>query len=83
VGYNRSVREAALAWLLGGAFMVLAYYVGEATVMGMGWAAPATEVPGNLIQMLVGGVVGIPLVMAVRSAFPAIAHLASPSQWHE
>ncbi len=83
VGYNRGWGEAAVAWILGGAFMVAAYYVGEATLMGMGWVAPLSEVPGNLMQMLAGGVVGIPLVFAVRSAFPALAHMASPSQWHE
>ncbi|NPA90971.1 MAG: ECF transporter S component [Chloroflexi bacterium] len=83
LGYNRGLREAVIGWLVGGAFMVLAYYVGEATIMGMGWVAPLQEIPGNLIQMLAGGVVGIPLVMAVRRAYPPIAHLGTPPTWHD
>ncbi len=82
VGYRKGLAEAAVAWIVGGAFMVAAYYVGEATVMGLGWAAPLAEVPGNLFQMLAGGIIGIPLVALIRRAYPPISQLGTPPQWH-
>ncbi len=83
IGYNRGWMHIAIGWLVGGLFMVLAYFVGEVTVMGIGWSGALTELPGNLIQMFVGGLVGIPLMMAVRKAYPPIVHLASGTSWHE
>ena len=83
IGYNRGLSRMAVGWLLGGLFMVLAYFLGEATVMGIGWSGALSEVPGNLFQMLAGGVAGIPLVLVVRRAFPQVAYLVSPPGWHE
>ncbi len=83
IGYNRGWTRIALGWLVGGLFMVLAYFVGEATVMGIGWSGALTETPGNLMQMVAGGIVGIPLMMAVRRAYPPVTQLAAPRSWHE
>lgn len=83
IGHRKGLAQMAIAWLVGAAFMVAAYLVGEALFMGMGWAAAAQEVPGNLMQMLAGGVVGVPLVLAVRRAYPQVTQLASPPEWHE
>ncbi len=83
IGFNRGMREAIFAWLVGGLFMVFAYYIGEATVMGMGWAEPLSEIPGNIFQMVAGGLVGIPLVWAVRRAYPPVTQLGSPPSWHQ
>jgi len=83
VGHRKGLAQMALAWLLGSAFMVAAYLVGEAVFMGMGWAAAAQEVPGNLMQVLAGGVVGIPLVLAIQRAYPPVTQLASPTEWQE
>jgi uncharacterized membrane protein len=58
-------RRDILAVVVGGGEMVIGYFLGEAFIYGYGPAA-LTEVPGNIFQMLVGGVVGIPLAMAVR-----------------
>ncbi len=83
IGYNRDITKMTVGWLFGGLFMVFAYFLGEATIMGIGWAGALQEIPGNLFQMLAGGAVGIPLVQVVRRAFPQVAHLASPPGWHE
>lgn len=83
LAYNRGLARMAIGWLLGGLFMVAAYLVGEATVMGIGWAGALTEVPGNLVQALAGGVVGIPLVLGVRRAYPPVVQLGMPHGWRE
>jgi uncharacterized membrane protein len=56
---------AVLAILLGGAVMVLGYFIYEFELLGIGWAALA-EVPFNIGQVAVGLLVSIPLVRAIR-----------------
>ncbi|KYH38904.1 MAG: hypothetical protein AYL28_002120 [Candidatus Bathyarchaeota archaeon B23] len=53
-----------LAWAVGCGEMVLGYLTVEALLYGVGPAL--VEAPGNLIQMLAGGVVGIPVAVAVK-----------------
>ena len=49
------------------------------------WAAgPAiAEAPFNLLQNVAGGLVGIPLYLAVRRAYPPVMRLARPEGWQE
>ncbi|MFO7741897.1 MAG: ECF transporter S component [Anaerolineae bacterium] len=69
-----------LGWALGAAVMVGGYFVGEAFVLRMGVAAAGTEaVTINLPQVVVGGIVGIPLVVALRRAYPPILRWGRPS----
>lgn len=76
-------RWGALAgWAVGALFMVVVYYVGEALVF-TGWKPALIGVPFNLLQGLVGGLVGLPLYYAVERAYPAIAQLRNPGGWRE
>jgi len=52
--------------------MVLGYFVAEAYVMGLGPASVAVEIPGNIFQVVFGGVVGISLSRALRKILPSI-----------
>lgn len=61
----------AIAVLVGGAEMVLGYFLYEMSVLGMGAAALA-EVPFNLGQVSVGLLVSIPLVRAVWKRMPRL-----------
>lgn len=58
-----------LAVIVGGSEMVLGYFLVEANLFGMG--AALTEVPGNLFQILIGGLIGIPVAYLVRRRLPA------------
>lgn len=49
-----------LAIVLGSIWMIAGYYGAEGIMYG-NWAAPATSIPGNLIQLVIGAVVAIPL----------------------
>ena len=60
-----------LGWLAGTAAMVGIYLLGEALVLTT-WPNAWIEAPLNLIQNVVGGLIGIPLFFAVRRAYPAI-----------
>jgi uncharacterized membrane protein len=66
-----SVKRDALAVVLAGSVMVIGYFLAEFYPLQLGWAA-LTEVPGNILQIIVGAVVGIPVTLALRKRLPEI-----------
>jgi len=77
---RRSVPMLILAWFVGSTAMVACYLVGEA-LFYTGWEVALLEVPLNVFQAVIGGVIGIPLFLAVRAAYPAIDQLGQPHTW--
>lgn len=69
--FNYSL-SAAIAIGVGGLEMVLGYFAYEQAVLGYPFAVALAEVPFNLVQMCVGLVIAIPVVAAIRRAFPQI-----------
>lgn len=67
---RKSVWKDLLAWTAGSIVMVLGYFTAEAYIMGLGPASAAVEVPGNIFQVVFGGVVSIPLSRALRKILP-------------
>ena len=62
-----------LAWLLGTVVMVALYFIGEASFEVLGGMGQAVEeFPFNILQNVVGGIVGVALLVAVRRAYPPI-----------
>ncbi|MEM2094882.1 MAG: ECF transporter S component, partial [Candidatus Bathyarchaeia archaeon] len=59
------VRDA-LAVLVGGIIMIVGYLISEAIILGLGFAAASVEVPGNILQILVGGLASLPTTLIVR-----------------
>jgi uncharacterized membrane protein len=82
IGYRqRSVVRMILAWFAGAVVLVLGYLVGGIPIVGL--PTSALDIPGNAFQALLGAVVGIPLVIAVRRAYPAIDRLGRRQTWTE
>ena len=79
---RKSIGAMVLAWLAGSLAMVACYLIGEGLFL-TGWPAAIAEVPSNAFQALVGAIVGIPLVLAVRRAYPPIDRLGQPKTWTE
>ena len=73
IGFSRDPQFSllVLAVLAGGSEMVLGYFLYEAAALSLGWAALA-EVPFNVGQVMVGLLVSIPLVRAVRKRIPSL-----------
>lgn len=44
---------------------VAGYYIAEVILYG-NWLAPVTSIPGNIIQVVVGGIIAFPLIEALR-----------------
>jgi len=79
---RRSITWMIGAWLAGALVMVALYLLGEG-LFYTGWPPALAEAPLNLFQALVGAVVGIPLVLAVRKAYPPVDRIGRRSTWTE
>jgi uncharacterized membrane protein len=79
---RKAVPGMILAWFGGAVIMVASYLVGEGLIL-TGWPAAIAEMPSNTFQAVVGAVVGIPLVLAVRKAYPPIDRLGQRKTWTE
>jgi hypothetical protein len=51
--------------------------------MGVGLGAAALEAPGNFLQNVAGALIGIPLVYAVRRAYPPITQIGLGKTWKD
>ena len=81
VGFlNRNLRKyipspsisAALAVAVGGLEMVAGYFIYEQLVLGYTWPIALAEVPFNVVQMIIGLVVAVPIMYAVERVFPQL-----------
>ena len=79
---GRSIPRMVLAWLAGSLVMVACYLVGEGLFL-TSWPPALAEIPFNLFQALIGGLVGIPLVVVIRQAYPPIDQLGRRRTWTE
>jgi uncharacterized membrane protein len=68
---NFTVR-ASIAITIGGLEMVAGYFIYEQIVLGYPLAAALAEVPFNIVQMVVGLVVALPVVHGVLRVFPQL-----------
>ena len=59
-----SFQRLLLAWIVGGFEMVGGYFIFQVYLYGFG--AALVEVPFNLVQMAVGGIVGVSVSLALR-----------------
>jgi len=63
-GKEQGSLRVILAWMVGGLEMVAGYFLVQ--VYMYGFSAALVEAPFNFVQMAVGGIVGIPLSMALK-----------------
>lgn len=65
-----------LSTVVGGIIVVVGYLAAGAILSGVG--AALAELPLNVIQVTAGAIVGVPLFVAVRQAYPPILNLGGP-----
>lgn len=66
-----SYRRDVLAVIIAGAEMITGYFLAEFFPLQIGWAALA-EVPANIVQIVAGGIVGLPIALIIRKRLPEI-----------
>ena len=69
ISTKKSLRRDLVAWAAGATAMVLGYFIVETLFFG-GAAAASVEIPSNILQVVSGAVVSIPLAQALRKAIP-------------
>lgn len=81
VGYltrklNRKIKSltlcATIAIMIGGFEMVLGYFLYETIALGYPAALALLEVPFNIVQMLAGLIIAVPIVHAIQRIFPQL-----------
>jgi ABC-type spermidine/putrescine transport system permease subunit I len=64
--------SATVAIIIGGFEMVLGYFLYEQLVLGYPFALALVEVPFNIVQMLIGLAVAVPVMHAVLAVVPQL-----------
>jgi len=64
--------SSAISVVVGGLEMVTGYFVYEQLFLGYSMAAALVEVPFNIVQMIVGLIVAVPIMYAVHRVFPQL-----------
>ncbi|GHV41071.1 membrane protein [Clostridia bacterium] len=65
VKQGRSLIFNTLGIIAGSACVIAGYYVTEAVLYG-NWVSPALSIPGNLVQLTAGAVIGLPLAVVMQ-----------------
>jgi uncharacterized membrane protein len=83
IGHRASLPRMILGFLVGAVIMVAGYFLAAAFVFGYGVGPSLTDSLGNIGQAIAGGAIGIPLVFAVRKAYPPINDIGRSHAWEE
>ena len=69
---SNSGLSASIAVILGGLEMVSGYFLYEVFVLGYTVPVALAEVPFNIVQLIVGLAVAVPVMFAVQRVFPQL-----------
>lgn len=69
---RKSFFRDILAVVVAGSEMIVGYFLVEAYPLQWGLGGALKEVPGNIAQIVVGGLVGIPIAHVMRRRLPEI-----------
>lgn len=70
-----------LGWAIASVVDCFGYF--GATIWMYGWGPAIVDFPGQWIQQIVALILGIPLVYAVKKAYPPISQLGKTQKWEE
>lgn len=72
ISNKKSIFRDILAIIAAGSEMVIGYFLIELYALQWGLGGALAEVPGNITQIVIGGLVGIPLAFALRKRLPQL-----------
>jgi len=70
ISNKKNVYRDVLAVVVAGTEMVIGYFIVEFYLWGLGGAL--AEIPANIAQIAVGGIIGIPIALVLRRRLPEI-----------
>ena len=72
ISNKRTALSDVVAVIVAGCVMIFGYFVVELFAFQWGWGGAMAELPGNIAQVVFGGLIGIPLAYVVRRRLPEI-----------
>ena len=69
---KKNVFRDVLAVVVAGGEMIIGYFLVELYPLGWGLGGALAEVPGNITQIVIGGLVGVPIALVLRRRLPEI-----------
>ncbi len=66
-GKKKNLGTMILSILISSAIMIVVYYICEGVLYG-NWVAPVNSIPGNLMQVVIGTVVALPVTAVMEKA---------------
>lgn len=83
IAWRGDVRRMVLAAVVGGVILVGGYFIYELAILRIGLGTATSDAGFNTWQAVSGAVVAIPLVLAVRQAYPPIMNWSYRRTWRE
>lgn len=83
LAWRGDTKRMVLAVIVGGVILIGGYFIYDLAILRIGWGAASGAIAFNFWQALSGGVLSIPLVLAIRSAYPPILTWAYQRTWQE
>lgn len=69
---KKNVFRDVLAVVVAGGEMIIGYFLVELYPLDWGLGGALAEVPGNITQIVIGGLVGVPIALVLRRRLPEI-----------
>jgi len=69
---KKNVFRDVLAVVVAGSQMIIGYFLVELYPLQWGLGGALAEVPTNIVQIIIGGLVGIPIALVLRKRLPEI-----------
>jgi len=69
---KKGVFRDVLAVVVAGSEMIIGYFLVELYALDWGLGGALAEVPGNVAQIVIGGIIGIPIALVLRRRLPEI-----------
>ncbi len=83
-GKGKGLTRMFIGWGLGSVALIAIYFLGEWFFYAdEGYIGALAEVGPNFVQEAVGGLIGIPLVLAIRRAYPPLDRIRLGRTWEE
>ncbi|MCX8171008.1 MAG: ECF transporter S component [Candidatus Bathyarchaeota archaeon] len=70
ISNKKDVSRDVLAIVVAGSEMVIGYFLVELYILNWGLGGALAEVPMNIMQILIGGIVGVPVASFLRRRLP-------------
>ncbi|MFZ5919171.1 MAG: ECF transporter S component [Chloroflexota bacterium] len=83
LGKGKGLIHMLIGWGMGSLALIATYFLGEWFFYGLGYGGALAEIGPNFVQEVVGGLIGIPLVLAIRRAYPPIDRIGLGRKWEE